>query len=436
MRFRSAQGSRVKSGGREVALGAPRPALQDELPRTSVDQLAYEADGSEANFDGGVRPRSVLFVSWRDLANPLAGGSELLIHQMAAGLVQRGCDVSLLCGGPVEQNSLYRVQNSGGQYSQYLRAPVHYLRTFRSADLVVEVCNGMPFMAPLWRRGPTLCMVMHVHGEQWSSRFGPLVAACGRFVESDVMPRVHRKNLVVTISESSQLALMGIGIPQENIRVIPHGVAEPPPLMDKSPLPRFVAVGRLVGYKRIDLLMEMWESVRQQTGGVLTIIGDGPDRERLESMRVDGVEFTGYVSEAEKHRLMSEARILLHPASWEGWGLVITEAAVRGTPAIGFDVAGVRDAIVDSETGLLATDSETFKRHWIRLAQDNELYERFREAGIKRALSHPVNASVNEFERIAAEAMVRHYARSSNGRIRATSDEKPACVATKAVVSE
>jgi glycosyltransferase involved in cell wall biosynthesis len=276
----------------------------------------------------------------------------------------------------------------------------------------------MPFLSPLWRRGPILCMVMHVHTEQWSSRFGPVVAACGRFIESRVMPRVHRKNLTVTISESTQSSLVEIGLPPERIRILPHGVAEPPPLFEKSPLPRFVAVGRLVGYKRIDLLLEMWQSVQQQTGGTLTIIGDGPDRERLERKRVEGVEFTGYVSEAEKHRLVSEARILLHPASWEGWGLVITEAAVRGTPAIGFDVPGVREAIVDFETGLLATDPDSFKRHWIRLAQDQDLYQQLREAGIKRAVSYPLNSSVNEFERFAAEAMVRHDARTAKGRNR------------------
>jgi glycosyltransferase involved in cell wall biosynthesis len=232
------------------------------------------------------------------------------------------------------------------------------------------------------------------------------------------MPRVHRKNLIVTISESTQSSLVEIGLPQERIRILPHGVAEPPPLFEKSPAPRFVAVGRLVGYKRIDLLLDMWQSVKQQTGGTLTIIGDGPDRERLESKRVEGVEFTGYVSEAEKHRLVSEARILLHPASWEGWGLVITEAAVRGTPAIGFDVPGVREAIVDFETGLLATDPDSFKRNWIRLAQDQELYQQLREAGIKRAVSYPLDSSVSEFERYAAEAMVRHDARSSVGRNR------------------
>lgn len=201
--------------------------------------------------------------------------------------------------------------------------------------------------------------------------------------------------------------------------MIPQGVAEPPPLVEKSRLPRFVAVGRLVGYKRIDLLLEMWESVKQQTGGTLTIIGDGPDRERLERKKVEGVEFTGFISEAEKHRLMSEARLLLHPASWEGWGLVITEAAVRGTPSVGFDVPGVRDAIVDYETGLLATDPESFKKHWIRLAQDDDLHRQLREAGIKRSLSAPLKATVDAFERVAAEAVLRCYAQSSCGRYRA-----------------
>ena len=122
-----------------------------QLPRgeENVEGSVYEDP-----FEGAVRPRSILFVAWRDLANPLAGGSEILVHQLASGLARRGYDVSLLCGGPIEPNSFYRVVNSGGQYSQYLRAPFHYFRSFRSADLVVEVCNGMPFLAPLWRRGP------------------------------------------------------------------------------------------------------------------------------------------------------------------------------------------------------------------------------------------------------------------------------------------
>jgi glycosyltransferase involved in cell wall biosynthesis len=227
-------------------------------------------------------------------------------------------------------------------------------------------------------------------------------------MEADVMPFVHRKNLVVTVSESSRSSLLELGIPQERIRMIPQGVAEPPPLVEKRTPRRFVAVGRLVRYKRIDLLLEIWQSVRQHVGGTLTIIGDGPDRPKLESKKVEGVEFTGFISEAEKHQLMSEAWLLLHPASWEGWGLVITEAAVRGTPSVGFDVPGVRDAIEHGETGLLATDPASFAEHWVRLSQDKELHHQLRESGIKRSLSYPVKESVDAFERVASEAVRRH----------------------------
>jgi glycosyltransferase involved in cell wall biosynthesis len=409
----------------------------------SGDHEARQRDGTADGIHASAsvariawRPRSVLFVSWRDLANPMAGGSELLVHQLASGLAEKGYEVSLLCGGPVEAKSLYRIANSGGQYSQFLRAPLHYLRSFRSADLVVEVCNGMPFLVPLWRRGPNLCLVNHVHTELWTSRFGPLAAAFGRTMESEVMPRVHRRNLIVTVSESSKSSLLGIGIPEERIRMIPQGVAEPPAIGEKSRSPHFVAVGRLVGYKRIDLLLEMWESVKEQTGGTLTIIGDGPDREKLESKKVADVEFTGFVSEAEKHRLMSEAWLLLHPASWEGWGLVITEASVRGTPAVGFDVPGVRDALVDCETGLLAADPESFKKHWIRLVQDKVLYQELREAGMKRSLSYPVTATVNEFERIASEAVLRRYSQSPTGRYRARLYEPSSLWGETSAVSE
>jgi glycosyltransferase involved in cell wall biosynthesis len=420
MRSKSAGSLRVNGGRRAGgALGTAPPTMWDEPPPVMVDEVdeVDEVDGTP--FEGAVWPRRILFVSWRDLANPMAGGSELLIHQLASGLAQRGYEVSLLCGGPVEPKTFYLVSSAGGQYSQYLRIPVQYLRSFRSADLVVEVCNGMPFLAPLWRRGPVLCLVNHVHTELWSSRFGPVMSALGRRIEADVMPRVHRKNLIVTVSESSRSSLEEIGVPLDRIRVIPQGIAEPPPLVEKASAPRFVAVGRIVGYKRIDLLLEMWRSVKQQTGGTLTIIGDGPERERLESLNAEDVEFTGFVTDAEKHRLMSEAWLLLHSASWEGWGLVITEAAVRGTPSVGFDVPGVRDAIIDGETGLLATDPESFKRHWVRLTTDKELHGKLREIGMKRSLSYGIKASVQAFEQVAAESVQRHYEQSATGRYRA-----------------
>jgi glycosyltransferase involved in cell wall biosynthesis len=316
----------------------------------------------------------------------------------------------------MESGRSYEVISSGGVFSQYLRAPIKYLRGFRDVDLVVEVCNGMPFLSPLWRRGPILCLVNHVHTDQWSAFFNPVVAAFGRNVEAKVMPFVHRNNLVVTISPSTRSSLRKLGISDERIREIPQGVAEPPTLHDKSATPLFVAVGRLVSYKRIDLLIEMWRSVHRVTGGSLVVIGEGPARPKLEALGIPGVTFTGFVPESEKHRLMCEAWALLHAASWEGWGLVITEAAVRGTPAVGFDVPGVRDAIVEGQTGLLATTKDDFQRHWIRLTEDAALREELGAGGMKRSLSASWAATAEAFEQVAAETVKRH--RSSRRSMR------------------
>ena len=128
--------------------------------------------------------RRILFVAWRDVTHPKNGGSELLVDRLATGLAERGHTVSLLCAGPVGDYRQYATSRSGGTYTQYLRAPLKYLRSFRSADLVVEVCNGMPFLVPLWRRGPSFCLVNHVHTQQWGLFFNPLVASFGRTMDA------------------------------------------------------------------------------------------------------------------------------------------------------------------------------------------------------------------------------------------------------------
>jgi glycosyltransferase involved in cell wall biosynthesis len=374
---------------------------------TPAGSIKADDASSEDSLRKGHTPRSILFVAWRDLANPLAGGSEQVIHELAQGLSERGVEVSLLCGGPVASSFLYKTVQSGGTYSQFVRVPFSYRRQFRSTDLVVEVCNGMPFLAPLWRRGPSLCFVHHVHTELWRGRFNPAVAALGRAVESKVMPFVHRRNLIVTVSPSSRASLRGLGVEDERIREIPMGVNEPPAPLTESKEPLFVAAGRLVGYKRIGLLLRLWQSVYPMVGGRLVIVGDGPDRHALQSMNVEGVDFVGFVSEEEKHRLMSEAWMLVHPAQWEGWGIVITEAAARGTTSIGFDVPGVRDSIRADVTGVIATSEDDFIKQWIALAQDPIRRKEFADNARRQALNRSWPVTVDRFMSIATEAIAR-----------------------------
>ena len=141
----------------------------------------------------------------------------------------------------------------------------------------------MPYLAPLWTNRPVVCLVNHVHTELWRLRFPPPVAALGRLTESAVMPWVHRDNLFLTVSASTFAALREIGVDTDRIRLICNGVEPGPPPAPRSPEPLFLALGRLAEYKRIDVLLRLWDRVRHVTGGQLVIAGDGPERERLEA---------------------------------------------------------------------------------------------------------------------------------------------------------
>ena len=143
----------------------------------------------------------------------------MLVDRLASGVLARGHRVTLLSGGPVAERP-YHVMRNGGTYSQFLRAPLAYMRHFKNYDLIVEVCNGMPFLAPLWSRRPVLCLVNHMHTELWSIRFRPPFSTVGRNIERVVMPRVHRENLFLTVSPSTEESLQQIGVGQDRIRQI------------------------------------------------------------------------------------------------------------------------------------------------------------------------------------------------------------------------
>lgn len=360
------------------------------------------------------RPLKVLFVAWKDLAHPDAGGSEVVVDELARGLIARGHEVALVCAGPVGEHP-YRVVDNGGRYQQYLSAPIRYAREFRDVDLVVDVVNGMPFFSPLWRRGPRLCMLFHVHGEQWARYFPRPVAATFSRIEARGVPLAYRNTRFVTISESTGQDLVALGVAPDSVHVMDLGatVATLGVPIARSADPQFLYLGRLAMNKRIDLLLDHWERVAPQTGGRLVLAGDGPDRERIEqrvrsTSALAGVVVEGRVSETRKSELLHESWLLVHPAEREGWGLTIVEAGLCATPAIAYDVAGVRDAIVDGETGVLVADDDAFVREWIALAHDPARRTRLGTRAAGRATGFTWGRALDTFVGAATAAIREH----------------------------
>ncbi len=134
-----------------------------------------------------------------------------------------------------------------------------------------------------------------------------------------------------------------------------------PPVADiffKTPLTSplqesYIAIGRLVPYKRFDLLIQLANMLRLP----LTIAGTGPDEKRLKAMAGDTVRFAGFVSDEALPLLYAQSTALLFP-QLEDAGIVPMEAQASGLPVIAFGEGGVKDVVVDEKTGIL-TSSQT-----------------------------------------------------------------------------
>jgi len=113
----------------------------------------------------------------------------------------------------------------------------------------------------------------------------------------------------------------------------------------------YLVSSRLLGYKRIDIIIEAFNTL----GWPLLIVGEGPERKRLEAKAMPNIRFLGYVSDGERTQLMAKARAVII-AALEDYGLVPIEANFSGTPAICYGAGGVLDTQVPGLTGLFFKD--------------------------------------------------------------------------------
>lgn len=108
----------------------------------------------------------------------------------------------------------------------------------------------------------------------------------------------------------------------------------------------YVAGGRLVPYKRLDLVVQVFNRLRTP----LKIFGDGPEEARLRHMAKPNIEFLGRISDQEKANLMSRARAFIHPQN-EDFGITPVEAMAAGRPVIALAQGGATETVVAGESG-------------------------------------------------------------------------------------
>ncbi|WP_319460427.1 glycosyltransferase family 4 protein [Micromonospora sp. RTP1Z1] len=372
--------------------------------------------------------RHVLFLNWRDTSNPEGGGSEVYVERIAAELVAAGHQVTLLCAAHERAGAAdttadgVRMLRRGSRHTVYARAALTCLagrlglgplsrRGLGRPDLVVDVCNGVPFFAPLYAGRPVLALVHHVHREQWPVVFGPWMARLGWWIESWLAVRLYRRCRYVTVSQASRAELAELGVAAERIDVVPNGT----PPVTGAPLPRsthpsLLVLGRLVPHKRVEIaLRTVAELIGKLPDLELVVAGQGWWEQPLRQLSVelgisDHVRFTGFISEEEKHAVLSAAWVALTPSLKEGWGLTIVEAAARSTPTVAFRYAGgVAEAMVDTETGLLVDDEREFTDQVRELLADDVRRKAMGEAAFAHASRFTWAATGTRFAQLVAQ---------------------------------
>jgi len=145
--------------------------------------------------------------------------------------------------------------------------------------------------------------------------------------------------------------------------------------------------GRLAKKKGISYLLKAMPAILKEIEDIMLVVcGGGPEKTKLEKLTkelniIESVKFTGFVSEKEKIEYFSQADILIVPSiiteegDTEGLPVVIMEGLASGLPIIASDVGGIKDVVIDRETGILiqSKSPEAIEKSVVLLIEDEEL---------------------------------------------------------------
>ncbi|MEW5800094.1 MAG: glycosyltransferase family 4 protein [Bacteroidota bacterium] len=345
---------------------------------------------------------NILIFNWQDITHPLSGGAEVHLHETYSRIAAMGHNVTLFCSSyagakPTDEINGIKVIREGGRFLFNFVVMKKYFTTFKHQkfDLVVDDLNKIPFYTPAYVREPILGEVHHLLGTSVFKETAFPLASYVYLAERAALP-MYKKIHFMVHSPSTHKEFLSLGFDPGKVHHVHYGVNHRifrQTGIQKSSVPLVGALGRLKKYKSFDNLIEAFVIVKKEIPNArLVIVGEGDDKLRLIELTQrlglnESVTFTGFVSEEEKVDWLNRMHVAVNTSAKEGWGLTATEANACGTTTVSSNVQGLRDAVIDEQTGLLYEygNREKLAEKIILLLRDANLRERLQNNALQHS---------------------------------------------------
>lgn len=358
----------------------------------------------------------ILIFSWKDIKTPFAGGAELYTHEISKRLVKNGHEITLLTPRfPNCSNSEIidgvKIIRYGEKYSLYLKAKGYYRKYLEKEnfDIIIDQVNTVPFFTKSFvSNKKVICLIYQLSREFWFHETIFPINFLGYYFFEPIWLKRYCKFPTITISQSTKSDLVKLGF--KNVYIVPIGITNPSLEAEnnnKSTELTLVYLGRLAKTKKPFDVLKAFKIVSEKYQNVkLSIIGDGYLKNNLVKYansfkHSSNIKFHGFVNEKEKFKILSNSKLLLVSGIREGWGMTVTEANSVGVPAIGYDISGLQDSIIDGKTGLLCeANPEGMAKKIIEFFEDKILQKKLVKEALKYSHKFTWDKSAEEFEKI------------------------------------
>lgn len=338
----------------------------------------------------------ILWINHRDPHHPEAGGAEVRLYEIAHRLVKMGHQVTVLAEKPrnlprEETLEGIKIKRLGNKATIHILAPLYVRKNGHKYDIIIDdIAHAAPWYSPLVAKTPVIAQVHHVHQDIADIELQKPLAWIIKRAEKTIA-KVYKHIITVSLSTKQEL-VEKLGIEPDRITIVPNGIDTTKYKPGKKdPRPTILWVGRIKRYKNLDHLLQAYKTVKQEIlDAQLIIIGSGDQEQAMKQLakklELRDVHFLGRVPEDEKIKWMQKAWVIVSTSTKEGWGMTVTEAAACRTPAVAYNVSGLKDSIKNMETGILVKPQvEALVNIIILLLSDNSLRNKLADNAYKYA---------------------------------------------------